>query len=71
LVLFVSTRLLQLVEQRKLELNDTLGDHFSDIPNNWKAITILQALSHISGIPEYSQETMTHLTGVKAISHVA
>jgi D-alanyl-D-alanine carboxypeptidase len=69
--LFVSTRLMQLVEQEKLELDDTLGEHFSDIPNNWKPITILQAFSHISGIPEYSQESMINLAGVEAISYVA
>jgi CubicO group peptidase (beta-lactamase class C family) len=69
--LFVSTRLMQLVEQGKLELDDTLGEHFSEIPNNWKSITILQAFSHISGIPEYSQETMTQLTANEAISDVA
>lgn len=69
--LFVSIRLMQLVKQGKLELSDTLGDHFSETPNNWKTITVLQALSHISGIPEYSQETMTDLTGAEAISHVS
>jgi CubicO group peptidase (beta-lactamase class C family) len=69
--LFVSTRLMQLVEQGKLELDDTLGEHFSEIPNNWKSITILQAFSHISGIPEYSQKKMTRLTGAEAISYVA
>jgi CubicO group peptidase (beta-lactamase class C family) len=69
--LFVSTRLMQLVEQGKLELDDTLGEHFSEIPNNWKSITILQAFSHISGIPEYSQETMIQLTANEAISDVA
>ncbi|MCJ8294368.1 MAG: beta-lactamase family protein [Colwellia sp.] len=71
--LFVSTRLMQLVEQGKLELDDTLGEHFPEIPNNWKSITILQAFSHISGIPEYTQKLkkMIRLTGAEAISYVA
>jgi CubicO group peptidase (beta-lactamase class C family) len=68
--LFVSTRLMQLVEQRKLELDDTLGEHFPEIPNNWKSITILQAFSHISGIPEYSQKKMTRLTGAEAMLQI-
>ena len=45
---------MQLVEHGRLELDDTLGEHFSEIPHNWKPITIIQAFSHIYGIPEYS-----------------
>ena len=69
--LFISTRLLQLVEQEKLQLADTLGQHFPDIPDSWRSVTVLQVLSHVSGIPEYSLENMAHITGSEAVSNVA
>ncbi|WP_164078364.1 serine hydrolase domain-containing protein [Alteromonas facilis] len=69
--LFVSTRLLQLAETGALDLSDTLGKHFPDMPKQWRSVSVLQALSHMSGIPEYSQDMMTHLSGEEAIAHVA
>ena len=69
--LFVSIRLLQLVEQEKLALTETLGNHFPELPVKWRSVTVLEALSHISGLPEYSLETMTHISGQDAIANAA
>lgn len=47
--MFTSVMILQLVEQRKLKLTDTLDKFFPRIPNAQK-ITIAQILAHRSGI---------------------
>jgi D-alanyl-D-alanine carboxypeptidase len=47
--------ILQLVEERKLKLNDTLDQFFPQVPNAGK-ITIVQMLSHRSGIPNLRRE---------------
>jgi CubicO group peptidase (beta-lactamase class C family) len=48
--------ILQLVEERKLKLTDTLDKFFLQVPNAGK-ITILQMLSHRSGIPNVSRDS--------------
>src|SRR5688500_7144600 len=48
--MFTSVMILQLVEERKLKLNDTLDKFFPQIPNAHK-ITIAHTLAHRSGIP--------------------
>jgi len=47
--------ILQLVEEGKLKLTDTLDKFFPQVPNAGK-ITIAQILSHRSGIPNVSRE---------------
>ena len=46
---------MQLVEEGKLKLTDTLDKFFPQVPNA-KKITIAQILSHRSGIPNVSRE---------------
>jgi D-alanyl-D-alanine carboxypeptidase len=48
--MFTAVMILQLVEERKLKLSDTLDQFFPQIPNAPK-ITIAQILAHRSGIP--------------------
>jgi len=48
--MFTATMILQLVEEGKLKLNDTLDKFFPQIPNARK-ITLAQILAHRSGIP--------------------
>jgi len=48
--LYTAAIIMQLVEERKLKLTDTLDKFFPQIPNAPK-ITIVQMLSHRSGIP--------------------
>lgn len=69
--LFVSIKLLQLIEKKLLSLDDTLKEYFPNIPKPWSSITLLQVLSHMSGIPEYSQDTMIDLPEDEAIDNVA
>lgn len=53
--MFTATMVLQLAEEGKLKLSDTLGKFLPQVPNAGK-ITILQILSHRSGIPNVSRE---------------
>ena len=60
---FVATTVLQLVEEGKLSLDDTLTKLLpesitADIPNS-EQITIKQLLQHTSGIPDYVDELFT------------
>jgi D-alanyl-D-alanine carboxypeptidase len=48
--MFTAVMILQLVEEGKLKLSDTLDKFFPDIPNARK-ITIAQILAHRSGLP--------------------
>lgn len=51
--MFTAAMILQLVDEGKLKLTDTLDKFLSQVPNANK-ITILQILSHRSGIPNIS-----------------
>src|SRR2546428_5512783 len=53
--MFTAMMILQLVEEGKLKLTDTLDKFFPQIPNAQK-ITIAQILSHRSGIPNVRRE---------------
>lgn len=51
--LFASTLLLQLVEQGKVDLAAPAARYVENLPSAWRAITVGQFLSHVSGVPEY------------------
>ena len=53
--MFTATLILQLVEEGKLKLTDTLDKFLPQVPNA-KKITIEQILSHRSGIPNVRRE---------------
>jgi CubicO group peptidase (beta-lactamase class C family) len=53
--MFTTTMILQLVEEGKLKLTDTLDRFFPEVPNA-KRITIEQILAHRSGIPNVKRE---------------
>jgi len=53
--MFTATMILQLVEEGKLKLTDTLDKFLPKVPNAQK-ITIAQILSHRSGIPNVRRE---------------
>jgi len=55
---YTAVMILQLVEEGKLQLTDTLDKFFPQVPNAQK-ITILQLLSHRSGIPNPSRDQAT------------
>ena len=53
--MYTAAMILQLVEEGKLKLTDTLDKFFPQIPNAQK-ITIMQILGHRSGIPNVSRD---------------
>jgi CubicO group peptidase (beta-lactamase class C family) len=59
---FTAVMILQLVEEGKLKLTDTLDKFFQQVPNAQK-ITILQILSHRSGIPNVRRDQATWKPG--------
>ena len=52
---YTAVMIMQLVEEQKLKLSETLDKYFPQIPNASK-ITIMQILQHRSGIPNLSRE---------------
>jgi CubicO group peptidase (beta-lactamase class C family) len=59
---YTAVMILQLVEEGKLKLTDTLDKFFPQVPNA-KKITILQVLAHRSGIPNVSRDQATWKPG--------
>src|SRR2546427_2699988 len=53
--MFTAAMILQLVEEGKLKLTDTLDKFLPQVPNA-KKITIVQILSHRSGIPKRREQ---------------
>ncbi len=51
---FIAAIILQLEAERKLSIEDPIGNYISDISEAWKNITIKQLLNHTSGIPNYT-----------------
>lgn len=48
--------IMQLQEQGKLNVYDPISQYISDIPDEWKSITIRQLLSNTSGLPNNIDE---------------
>jgi D-alanyl-D-alanine carboxypeptidase len=46
---------MMLAEQGKLSLDSTLSYYLPQLPSQWSTVTVRQALSHTSGIPDYFQ----------------
>jgi len=59
---YTAVMILQLVEEGKLKLTDTLDKFFPQVPNARK-ITIVQILSHRSGIPNVRRDQATWKPG--------
>ena len=51
--LFTTAAVFKLVQSGKLKLDDRLGDIFSGMPTEKRAITVAQLLAHRSGIPNF------------------
>jgi CubicO group peptidase (beta-lactamase class C family) len=51
---YTAAAVLQLVEQNKISLDDSLGKHLPAAPAGWRKVPIRQLLNHTSGIPSYT-----------------
>ena len=47
----VAIAVFQLIEQKKLTLNDEIATYIDSLPNSWKVVTIQHLISHSSGLP--------------------
>ncbi|QEG33945.1 serine hydrolase domain-containing protein [Bythopirellula goksoeyrii] len=50
---FTATAILLLVDQKVVELDDTIDRFFPECPDYWHNITVHHLLSHTSGLPDY------------------
>ena len=53
---FAATAVMMLVEQGKVNLDDSITKYFPDAPENWKPIKVKNLLSHTSGLAEYEDD---------------
>ena len=51
---------LQLVQQGRLGLDDTIGARLPGMPVAWAGVTIRQLLNHTSGVPDYTRSQALH-----------
>jgi len=51
---FTSAAVMQLVEQAKVKLDDSISTYLANLPVPWRAVTVRQLLNHTSGIPSYT-----------------
>lgn len=51
--LFVSTLIMQLADQGRLDLGRPASEYVTGLPERWKRISVRDFLDHTSGIPEY------------------
>ncbi len=52
---FTSALVLQLVEQGKIKLDESIRKYYTDAPESWQPVTIHHLLCHESGIPSYTE----------------
>jgi len=52
---YTDVAIMQLVEQGKIRLTDTISQYVPDVPPAWRDITLKHLMAHTSGIPEYQK----------------
>ena len=62
---FTSTGIMQLVEERKIDIEKPISDYLDSLPTNWKSTTLKQLLSHTSGLPNVEDDLTGGLVGNK------
>lgn len=48
---FTGVAIMQLVEEGKIELSAPVSSYLDGLPDTWRAITVRQLLTHVSGLP--------------------
>lgn len=56
---FTATAVMMLVEEGKVNLDDSITKYFPDAPASWKPIRVKNLLSHTSGLSEYENDART------------
>jgi len=52
---FVSAAVMLLVQEGKLELDDSIHQYLPGLPSEWLGVTVRHLLTHTSGIPDYEE----------------
>ncbi len=55
--IFVAVGVFQLIEEKKMALEDPISKYLTDLPLAWQAVKIKHLLSHSSGLPDMREET--------------
>ncbi|CAM4268162.1 serine hydrolase [Pseudoalteromonas ostreae] len=58
---FVGVALMQLVEQKKLDLDAPIANYLPELPTQWHAITTRELMSHTSGLPDIIKDEIANL----------
>ena len=53
---FTSMAIMMLIERGKIQLDATIDKYFTDVPNEWKNITVRHLLTHTSGMTGYPED---------------
>ena len=48
--------IMMLIERGKIQLDATIDKYFTDVPNEWKNITVRHLLTHTSGMTGYPED---------------
>lgn len=51
---FTAAAVMQLAEQGRLAIDDSIGQYLPSLPVAWRGVTVRQLLNHTSGIPSYT-----------------
>jgi CubicO group peptidase (beta-lactamase class C family) len=57
---FTATTVMALVEDGKVALSDPITKYFPEAPQSWHTITVRHLLTHTSGIPDYTTDTLDY-----------
>lgn len=57
---FTAAALMLLVESGKVILTDPLTKHFPDAPPHWSGLEVRHLLTHTSGLPDYTDDTLDY-----------
>jgi CubicO group peptidase (beta-lactamase class C family) len=49
---FTGVAMMQLVEEGKVDLSAPVAKYLDDLPEAWRAVTVRQLLTHVSGLPD-------------------
>ena len=52
---FTAAAVMQLVDQGRVSLDDSIGKHLPGLPGIWSGVRVRQLLNHTSGIPGYTE----------------
>ncbi len=58
---FVGVALMQLVEQKKFDLDAPIATYLPELPTQWHAITTRELMSHTSGLPDIIKDEIANL----------